>query len=132
MERSELEMISTPFEDKRYYENIRRALCSGFFMQVAKKEPQGKSMYLTIKDHQNVLLHPSTVLGCDAEWVLYNDSCSPLRTTSEPSPLSNQSGFCYYDLSTFAKGDIRTALLRAADRLERKERLRADPGKRRV
>lgn len=73
MERSELEMISTPFEDKRYYENIRRALCSGFFMQVAKKESQGKSMYLTIKDNQNVLLHPSTVLGYDAEWVLYNE-----------------------------------------------------------
>ncbi|KAL4890182.1 P-loop containing nucleoside triphosphate hydrolase protein [Aspergillus ambiguus] len=73
MEREELEMISTPFEDKKYYENIRRALCAGFFMQVAKKESQGKSMYTTIKDNQNVLLHPSTVLGWDAEWVLYNE-----------------------------------------------------------
>lgn len=73
MEREELEMISTPFEDKRYYENIRRALCSGFFMQVAKKESQGKSAYMTIKDNQNVLLHPSTVLAHDAEWVLYNE-----------------------------------------------------------
>lgn len=73
MEREELEMISTPFEDKKYYENIRRALCAGFFMQVAKKEPQGKSVYTTVKDNQNVLLHPSTVLGYDAEWVLYNE-----------------------------------------------------------
>jgi pre-mRNA-splicing factor ATP-dependent RNA helicase DHX15/PRP43 len=73
MERSELEMISTPFEDKKYYENIRRALCAGFFMQVAKKESQGKSVYTTIKDNQNVLLHPSTVLAHDAEWVLYNE-----------------------------------------------------------
>lgn len=73
MERSELEMVSTPFEDKRYYENIRRALCAGFFMQVAKKESQGKSMYLTVKDNQTVLLHPSTVLGYDADWVLYNE-----------------------------------------------------------
>lgn len=73
MEREELEMVSTPFEDKRYYENIRRALCAGFFMQVAKKETQGKSQYMTIKDNQNVLLHPSTVLGFDAEWVLYNE-----------------------------------------------------------
>lgn len=73
MEREELEMISTAFEDKKYYENIRRALCAGFFMQVAKKETQGKSMYMTIKDHQNVLLHPSTVLAHDAEWVLYNE-----------------------------------------------------------
>jgi pre-mRNA-splicing factor ATP-dependent RNA helicase DHX15/PRP43 len=73
MERSELEMISTPFEDKKYYENIRRALCAGFFMQVAKKESQGKSVYTTVKDNQNVLLHPSTVLAHDAEWVLYNE-----------------------------------------------------------
>lgn len=73
MEREELEMVSTPFEDKKYYENIRRALCAGFFMQVAKKETQGKNMYVTIKDNQNVLLHPSTVLGHEAEWVLYNE-----------------------------------------------------------
>lgn len=73
MEREELEMVSTPFDDKKYYENIRRALCAGFFMQVAKKEPQGKNVYSTIKDNQNVLLHPSTVLAHDAEWVLYHE-----------------------------------------------------------
>ncbi|KAE8133348.1 P-loop containing nucleoside triphosphate hydrolase protein [Aspergillus pseudotamarii] len=73
MEREELEMVSTPFEDKNYYENIRRALCAGFFMQVAKKESQGKSKYTTIKDNQNVLLHPSTVLSYDADWVVYNE-----------------------------------------------------------
>jgi pre-mRNA-splicing factor ATP-dependent RNA helicase DHX15/PRP43 len=73
MERQDLEMISTDFEDKKYYENIRRALCAGFFMQVAKKDTGGKSQYLTIKDNQNVLLHPSTVLAHEAEWVLYNE-----------------------------------------------------------
>lgn len=73
MERQDLEMISTSFEDKKYYENIRRALCAGFFMQVAKKDTGGKSQYLTIKDNQNVLLHPSTVLAHEAEWVLYNE-----------------------------------------------------------
>lgn len=73
MEREELEMVSTPFEDKKYYENIRRALCAGFFMQIAKKDSGGKSVYTTIKDNQNVLLHPSTVLAHDAEWVLYNE-----------------------------------------------------------
>lgn len=73
MDREELEMVSTPFDDKKYYENIRRALCAGFFMQIAKKEAQGKSVYTTIKDNQSVLLHPSTVLAHDAEWVLYNE-----------------------------------------------------------
>jgi pre-mRNA-splicing factor ATP-dependent RNA helicase DHX15/PRP43 len=73
MEREEIELISTPFEDKKYYENIRRALVAGFFMQVAKKDSTGKSMYTTVKDNQHVLLHPSTVLGYDADWVLYNE-----------------------------------------------------------
>ena len=72
MEVNEIELMSTPFEDKKYYENIRKALVSGFFMQVAKREGTGKT-YVTVKDDQNVLLHPSTVLGQDAEWVLYNE-----------------------------------------------------------
>ena len=72
MEREEVELVSTPFEDKKYYENIRRALVSGFFMQVAKRESTGKT-YTTVKDDQTVLLHPSTVLGQDCEWVLYNE-----------------------------------------------------------
>lgn len=90
MEREELEMISTSFEDKRYYENIRRALCAGFFMQVAKKEAQGKNQYITIKDNQNVLLHPSTVLSFEAEWVLYNEfvltSKNYIRTVTAVKP----------------------------------------------
>lgn len=74
MEREEIDLVSTPFEDKKYYENIRRALVAGFFMQVAKKESQGKNLYKTVKDNNEpVLLHPSTVLGHEAEWVLYNE-----------------------------------------------------------
>jgi pre-mRNA-splicing factor ATP-dependent RNA helicase DHX15/PRP43 len=71
MEREELELMSTSFEDKNYYSNIRRALVSGFFMQVAKRESSGKT-YTTV-DNQSVLLHPSTVLSVDAQWVLYNE-----------------------------------------------------------
>lgn len=72
MEREELELMSTPFEDKKYYENIRRALVAGFFMQVAKRDSGGKQ-YITVKDNQSVLLHPSTMLGQDSEWVVYNE-----------------------------------------------------------
>ena len=73
METHEIELMSTPFEDKKYYENIRKALVSGFFMQVAKREGSSGKTYVTVKDDQNVMLHPSTVLGQDAEWVLYNE-----------------------------------------------------------
>lgn len=73
METHEVELISTDFNDKNYYSNIRRALVAGFFMQVAKREGNGK-IYRTMKDNnQAVMLHPSTVLQTDYEWVLYNE-----------------------------------------------------------
>lgn len=88
MERQELELVSTPFEDKKYYPNIRRALVSGFFMQVAKKDSSGKA-YVTV-DRQEVLLHPSTVLGQDSEWVIYNEfvltSKKYIRTVTAVKP----------------------------------------------
>lgn len=37
----------------------------------------------------------------------------------------------YYDIPSFPKGDVRSSLLRAAERLARKEKMRADPSKRR-
>ncbi|KAJ5997533.1 hypothetical protein N7499_006071 [Penicillium canescens] len=131
MEREDLEMISTPFEDKKYYENIRRALCAGFFMQVAKKDTGGKSQYLTIKDNQNVLLHPSTVLAHEAEWVLYNEfvltTKNYIRTVTAVKPeWLLDIAPTYYDINSFPKGDIRSALTRASERLIRKEKMRAE------
>ncbi|KNG89788.1 pre-mRNA-splicing factor ATP-dependent RNA helicase PRP43 [Aspergillus nomiae NRRL 13137] len=136
MEREELEMVSTPFEDKKYYENIRRALCAGFFMQVAKKESQGKSKYTTIKDNQNVLLHPSTVLSYDADWVVYNEfvltTKNYIRTVTAVKPeWLIDIAPTYYDITTFPKGEIRSALLRAAERLSRKEKMRGDSSRKR-
>lgn len=72
MEREEIELMSTPFEDKSYYTNIRRALVAGFFMQVAKREGNSKT-YVTVKDNQSVLLHPSSVLQQESEWLVYNE-----------------------------------------------------------
>jgi pre-mRNA-splicing factor ATP-dependent RNA helicase DHX15/PRP43 len=72
METNGLDLISTPFEDKNYYTNIRRALLTGFFMQVAMKESSGK-LYRTVKDDQAVLIHPSTVLRTEFDWVVYNE-----------------------------------------------------------
>ncbi|EEH06598.1 pre-mRNA-splicing factor [Histoplasma capsulatum G186AR] len=136
MEREEIELVSTPFEDKKYYENIRRALVAGFFMQVAKKESQGKNLYRTVKDNNEpVLLHPSSVLGHEAEWVLYNEFV--LTTKNYVRTVTAVKGEwlldiapVYYDISSFPKGEIRSALIRAAERLSRKEKMRADKGKR--
>lgn len=128
MEREEIDLMSTPFEDKKYYENIRRALVAGFFMQVAKKEGTSKS-YITVKDNQNVLLHPSTVLNQDAEWLVYNEFVLTTKnyirtvTTVKPEWLLDIAPI-YYDISTFAKGEVKTALVRAAERVKRKEFLK--------
>lgn len=61
-----VKLVSTPFEDKSYYNNIRKALVAGYFMQVAHLERQGQ--YLTAKDNQVVYLHPSTCLNQKPEW----------------------------------------------------------------
>lgn len=128
MERSEIDLISTPFEDKKYYENIRRALVSGFFMQVAKKEASGKT-YVTVKDDQTVLLHPSTVLGNEAEWVLYNEfvltSKNYVRTVTGVRGewlLDIAPG--YYDVDQFKNKEVKTALVRAKERMARRQKLK--------
>lgn len=67
MEYEEIEFISTPFEDRSYYMNIRRALLAGFFVQVARKRVGYALTYMTVKDNQSVLLHPSTCLDQGSE-----------------------------------------------------------------
>lgn len=50
MERHEIAIVSIGDERKRSI-NIRKALCCGFFMQVAHKEGE-RGNYMTIKDNQ--------------------------------------------------------------------------------
>ena len=66
-----MSLVSTDFTCKDYYLNIRKAILSGYFMQVAHLERQGS--YLTVKDNQIVSLHPSTCLDHKPEWVVYNE-----------------------------------------------------------
>jgi pre-mRNA-splicing factor ATP-dependent RNA helicase DHX15/PRP43 len=139
--------MSTPFEDKNYYTNIRRALVSGFFMQVAKRETSGKT-YTTV-DNQSVLLHPSTVLSVDAQWVLYNEfvltTKNYIRTVTIVKPewlvvsdLARFGTIChllisrrqdiapiYYDLDNF-KGEMRTALESTIQKMKRREAARIE------
>lgn len=129
MEREELELMSTPFEDKKYYENIRRALVSGFFMQVAKKEANGKT-YTTVKDNQTVLLHPSTVLGQESEWVVYNEfvltSKNYIRTvTGVRGEWLFDIAPGYYDIESFPKGEVKTALQRLSERVARRQKMKS-------
>ncbi|TGZ85008.1 P-loop containing nucleoside triphosphate hydrolase protein [Ascodesmis nigricans] len=125
MERNGLELMSTPFEDKNYYTNIRRALVSGFFMQVAKKSQSGKH-YVTVKDHQDVLIHPSTVLAADSEWLVYNEfvltTKNYIRTVTHVKPeWLLEIAPVYYDLESFNKGEVKLALERVMQKQKRRD-----------
>ncbi|KIJ67411.1 hypothetical protein HYDPIDRAFT_127370 [Hydnomerulius pinastri MD-312] len=119
MERYEVELISIP-DEKKMYLGIRRALCCGFFMQVAHKEGE-KGNYLTVKDNQVVALHPSCGLDTQPEWVIFNEfvlTTRPyIRTVTDVRPewLSEYAP-TYYDPSSFTDGETKRALLRVANK----------------
>jgi len=116
MERVGMRMVSTPFEDqKNYYGNIRKALCAGFFMQVAHLEKTGH--YLTVKDNQIVQLHPSSCLGHKPEWVVYNEFV--LTTRNYIRTVTDVKGEWlvdiapkYYDMSDFPMCEAKRVLER--------------------
>lgn len=92
MERFELALVSLPFEDKRYYTNIRQAIACGFFMQVAHKAAGGSSRaaYTTVKDNQLVAPHPSTTMDHAPPFLVYHEfvltSRNFIRTITEVKP----------------------------------------------
>ncbi|CAE6462417.1 unnamed protein product [Rhizoctonia solani] len=61
------------------YNRVRRAICSGFFRNAAKKDPQ--EGYKTLVEGTPVYIHPSSALfNRNPEWVIYNEL---LLTTRE-------------------------------------------------
>ena len=71
MEKFDLDLVSIDHNHKDYFKNIRMAVTTGYFMQVAHKERE-KGVYTT-RDGQVVGLHPSCGLENSPEWVLYNE-----------------------------------------------------------
>ncbi|KIK95522.1 hypothetical protein PAXRUDRAFT_376208 [Paxillus rubicundulus Ve08.2h10] len=115
MERYELELTSIA-DEKMMYNAIRKALCCGFFMQVAHRVgDQGN--YLTVKDNQVVSLHPSCGLHPQPEWVIFNEFVLTTRpfirtvTGVQPKWLL-ELAHVYFDLATFGDGETKTALKR--------------------
>ncbi|SCV70266.1 BQ2448_1660 [Microbotryum intermedium] len=123
MEKLDLDLVSTAFEDKSYYDNIRKAITCGFFMQVAHKEGD-KNGYVTVKDNQIVGLHPSTGMDTSPEWVLYNEfvltTRNFIRTVTEVKPeWLIEFATNYYDVNTFPHGETRRALERIGQKKAR-------------
>lgn len=115
MTRLRLPMVSTDFGAKTYYLNIRRALTAGYFMQVAHLERSGN--YLTVKDNQSVMLHPSCSLNNKPEWILYHEFVLTTRnyvrtvTTIRADWLVEMAEH-YYDMSNFPPCEAKSSLER--------------------
>ncbi|CRG90899.1 hypothetical protein PISL3812_07945 [Talaromyces islandicus] len=71
MERSHHKVISCG----RKTEQVRRALCAGFFRNAARKDTEaGAGGYKTLTEGTPVYVHPSSALfGKQAEWVVYHE-----------------------------------------------------------
>lgn len=133
MERFDIDFISVSDQTK-LYENVRKALVCGFFMQVAHKEEKS---YVTVKDNQTVSLHPSCGLDSQPEWVMFNEfvlTTRPyIRTVTIVKPewcvldfkflylcsdvfrlLKDAAN--YYDLENWKDSDARRALMRVQDK----------------
>ncbi|KAK4019245.1 LOW QUALITY PROTEIN: putative pre-mRNA-splicing factor ATP-dependent RNA helicase PRP1 [Daphnia magna] len=124
MDRFNLKRTSTEFTSKDYYVNIRKALISGFFMQIAHLERTGH--YQTIKDNQVVQLHPSTCLDHKPEWVIYNEfvltTKNYIRTCTDVKPeWLIKVAPSYYDMSNFPEGPAKRQLEQIINRLESRE-----------
>ncbi|PBK68796.1 P-loop containing nucleoside triphosphate hydrolase protein [Armillaria solidipes] len=119
MAKYEVDLVSLS-DEKKLYENIRKVLVCGFFMQVAHKEGE-KGNYLTVKDNQAVAFHPSCGLDTQPEWVIFNECVLTERLyihmVSEVRPewlLEHAAN--YFDLSTFTNGRTKQALQRVVNK----------------
>lgn len=106
---------SAPATNPDYYVNIRKALLSGFFMQTAGIMRGSNNTYMTLKDDQVVLMHPSTVIDYKPEFVVYNEfmltSKSYIRTVTviDPEWLFEVAPE-YFDLSEFPSSESKRRL----------------------
>lgn len=116
MERFDLDLVSTDFNDKKYYTQIRQVIAASFFMQTAHREGE-KNSYMTLKDNQVVSLHPSCGLDTTPEWVIYHEfvltSRNYIRTVTEVRPewLLDFAPL-YFDLKSWPDGPAKRELQR--------------------
>ncbi|KGN45034.1 probable pre-mRNA-splicing factor ATP-dependent RNA helicase DEAH2 [Cucumis sativus] len=122
MSRFNLKLCSTDFNNREYYVNIRKAMLSGYFMQVAHLERTGH--YLTVKDNQVVHLHPSNCLDHKPEWVIYNEyvltSRNFIRTVTDiRGEWLVDIASHYYDLENFPQCEAKRVLERLYKKREK-------------
>ncbi|KAI9005854.1 P-loop containing nucleoside triphosphate hydrolase protein [Phycomyces nitens] len=117
MDKNAIPINTTKASNHFYSSNIRKAICNGYFMQVAHRNSSGN--YITLKDNQHVSLHPSSTIKSKPEWILYDEivltSRTFIRTCVEVNVnwLFEGTSDYYTDLSSFPKNETRSALEQA-------------------
>ncbi|VVT52999.1 uncharacterized protein SAPINGB_P003353 [Magnusiomyces paraingens] len=134
MERNGIELVSIPSDDPEFYTNIQKAITAGYFMQVASKPNGNSRTYTTIKDNQEVGLHPSSTLTADNRWVVYNEfvltTKNYIRTVTAIKPTwLLELAPKYYDLSTFKDCDAKMSLERAKQSMQKNEKFKTYKGR---
>lgn len=102
------------------YRAIRMALTAGMFMQVAYKQKQGN--YLTVKDNQNVYIHPSSVIDSKPEWVIFEEFALTTKNYIRTVTVTNVDWLVemaphYFDLENFPECEAKAELELAYRRL---------------
>ncbi|GMM50862.1 DEAH-box ATP-dependent RNA helicase [Starmerella bacillaris] len=104
MKRQGHSITSTDRNESKFESRIKKALVRGFFMQVAYLI--SKRNYKTVKDNQEVLIHPSSGVTESPTFLLYNEfvltTSNYIRTvTSVKASWLTEIAPRYYDVSTF-------------------------------
>ena len=110
MVRFDVDLVSVG-EGPKLYQRVREALVCGFFMQVARKEEKN---YVTIKDNQQVTLHPSCGLDAQPEWVLFNEFVLTTRHYIRTVTTVNPEWFVHLNMSVDSTPNVFSRLLRDA------------------
>ena len=113
LQRLNVPLASTPLTSPEYYNNIKKCLTAGLFMQVAHLQRQGH--YLTVKDNQVVAIHPSSVLNNKPPWILYNDFVQTTRNYVRTLTITHVEWLIelaphYFDLDNFPDGETKKEL----------------------
>eukprot|EP00978_Attheya_sp_CCMP212_P004713 scaffold10348_cov54-Attheya_sp.AAC.6 len=124
MRKLDLPLLSTDTRgDGSYnYTQIRMALSSGMFMQVAYLQRAGN--YMTVKDNQLVHIHPGSVVDSKPQWVIFEEFAMTTKNYIRTVTVTRVEWLVemaphYFDLENFpeceAKAELELAYRRLAN-----------------
>jgi pre-mRNA-splicing factor ATP-dependent RNA helicase DHX15/PRP43 len=123
MSKLDLPLMSNDRKSAAYTTSVKQALTASNFMQVAFLLRNGS--YLTVKDNQSVMIHPSSDVNGKPQWVLYEEFVLTNKNYIRTVTATNVEWLIgvaphYYDLSNFPGGETKDELELAYRRISHK------------